>query len=120
MSTSNGIQDCSIVLFVITERVPEVKKYRNAFEAIRQRVIDHIAEAPRPQARQSISDLSTEFCQEGADMAFDSSFEQISQILASMSGDDWAAAWDDVDCGLDNSYGIMPGEDQFHGDFAPI
>lgn len=44
MTTSNSIHDCSIVLFVIAERVPSAKKCRNAFEVIRQRVIDQVSQ----------------------------------------------------------------------------
>lgn len=52
ITTSNGIHDCSIVLFVIAERVPAAKKYRNAFKVIRQRVIDRIP-AMGPAERRS-------------------------------------------------------------------
>lgn len=96
--TNNGVQDCSIVLFVIAERVPKAKKYRNAYETIRQRVVDHIAEAPRPRFRQTIPDLSAELplpsrgCN---DLALDDgSQKQLSQILADMSGAHWQTAWE--------------------------
>ncbi|RDW82656.1 hypothetical protein BP6252_03768 [Coleophoma cylindrospora] len=40
IQTSNDINACSIVLYVITERWPGAKKYRDAFEAIKQCVLD--------------------------------------------------------------------------------
>lgn len=94
MMTSNGIHDCSAVLFAIAERVASVKKYRNAFEAIRQGVIDRIAEAPRPRLRDSIVALEEELRPQSSDndcMLFDDgSYEEFSYIMADMTGEDWS------------------------------
>lgn len=43
MTTSNEIDECSTILFVIALRVQLAKKYRNAFKVIRQKVIDEIS-----------------------------------------------------------------------------
>lgn len=74
--------------------MPSIKKYRNAFETIRQRVIDHIAEAPDPEPRQMVPNLSADLTIEQPDLVRDdANFEQMSQILASISGEDWTEAW---------------------------
>lgn len=46
------------MLFVITERVKTAEKYRNAFEIVKQRVVDQIAKQRQP--RQAIGGLTTE------------------------------------------------------------
>jgi hypothetical protein len=99
MATSDGIHDCSIVLFVIAERVPSAKKYRNAFEAIRQRVIDQIsrAEPPQRRSREAVHGLTAGFAPEAdlfepSSMPFfadNGSFEEFSQIIMDMSGQDF-------------------------------
>ena len=102
-TTSNGIHDCSIVLFVIADRVPAAKRYRNAFELIRQRVIDRISTTPPAQRRPRetvpgrTADLAASASypfevatgQSGAGH-FDvdeGSLEQVSHILTDMAGE---------------------------------
>lgn len=93
ITTSNGIHDCSIVLFVVAERVPAAKKYRNAFEVIRQRVIDQVSDSSSRQPRQTMSGLVAELAPSiqswEANQPFGvdhDSFEQFSQIISEMSG----------------------------------
>lgn len=47
-STRNSIHDCSIVLYIITERWPGAKKYRDLFEAIKSPVLDAIDQYQNP------------------------------------------------------------------------
>jgi hypothetical protein len=42
MKTSNDMNACSIVLYIITERWPAAKKYRDVFESVKQAVLDSI------------------------------------------------------------------------------
>ena len=44
ISTANDINACSIVLYVITERWPAARRYRDIFETIKQSVLDAIEE----------------------------------------------------------------------------
>ncbi|KAF7555653.1 hypothetical protein G7Z17_g1983 [Cylindrodendrum hubeiense] len=96
MTTSNGIHDCSIILFVIAERVPSAKKYRNAFEVIRQRVIDQISNAPERRAREAVAGLTEELApsahliQTSVPYEVDNcSFEEFSKIITDMTGEDF-------------------------------
>jgi hypothetical protein len=41
--TSNDLNSCSIVLYIITERWPGAKKYRDAFEVLKQSILSKIA-----------------------------------------------------------------------------
>jgi hypothetical protein len=98
LATSNGIHDCSIVLFVIAERVHTAAKYRNAFEVMRQQVIDQIAAAPEERRpREVVSGLTAELAPAAqafeVNMPFevnDGNFEQFSQIVTHMAGEDFA------------------------------
>ncbi|RDW70997.1 hypothetical protein BP6252_07560 [Coleophoma cylindrospora] len=58
-TTSNDISACSIVLFVITERWRGARKYRNAFEVIKQNVIDLIAQGKHQGSRRPIVPFKT-------------------------------------------------------------
>jgi hypothetical protein len=42
MKTSNDMNACSIVLYIITERWPAAKKYRDVFENVKQTVLESI------------------------------------------------------------------------------
>ena len=107
--TSNGIHDCSILLFVIAERVPAAKKYRNAFETIRQRVVDQISLVPRNTTADATSSLAKDGTSsdrrqstaqpELPEIGFpfmrsnnNPSFEQFSRIMTEMTGEDFSTA----------------------------
>lgn len=58
-ASSNDINACSIVLFVITERWPAAKKYRDIFEAVKQSVIDPLAMGQSQKPRQAVDSLKS-------------------------------------------------------------
>lgn len=97
--TSTGINDCSIVLFVMAERVKMAKKYRNAFEVIRQRVIDSISNGDKANPRQAVGGLAAQLQSTVTSFEInqpfevdDDSYEQFSYILAEMTGEN---LWND-------------------------
>ena len=47
--TSNDLNACSIVLYIITERWPGARKYRDAFESTRQCLLDLITTSDQPR-----------------------------------------------------------------------
>lgn len=55
ITTSDDLNSCSIVLYVITERWPGARKYRDAFESIKQCVLDLISSSDQP--RRPLSNL---------------------------------------------------------------
>jgi hypothetical protein len=57
IKTSNDINACSIVLYIITERWPGAKKYRDVFENVKQTVLESI-EANGYEERKAIKDLT--------------------------------------------------------------
>lgn len=87
-TTSNDISACSIVLFVITERWPGAKKYRNTFEVVKQNVIDRIAEGKHLGPRQAIMQLKTGLQSTLQSMQGDEDQQdECSTILTDMAGE---------------------------------
>ncbi|KAH7027251.1 fungal-specific transcription factor domain-containing protein [Microdochium trichocladiopsis] len=94
LTTSNGIHDCSVVLFVIAERVPAARRYRNVFEVIRQQVMDLLSDTnnpPRPRMSLSAGQAG-ELAASTEAFAVDQTFEgnniglaQFSHIISDLS-----------------------------------
>ncbi len=53
LNAINPLTDCSIILFIITERLPAARKYRDIFEQIRKSVMDLVARG-KHQSRQAV------------------------------------------------------------------
>ncbi|RDW59795.1 hypothetical protein BP6252_12882 [Coleophoma cylindrospora] len=85
--TNNDIHACSIVLFVITERWPGAKKYRDIFEVVKLNVIDLIAEGQHQEPRRAIKKLKGTLGQsiQATEMGDDS--QVFSQIMMDMAGE---------------------------------
>jgi hypothetical protein len=87
-TTNNDINACSIVLFVITERWPGARKYRNTFEVVKQNVIDAIAEGRHQGPRQPVIKLKTGLQSTLHNMQGDEDQQnECSRILTDMSGE---------------------------------
>lgn len=56
ISACNDMNACSIVLYIITERWPGARKYRDIFETIKQHVVDSIEEG-KYEPRRAIKKL---------------------------------------------------------------
>ena len=96
LATSSGIHDCSIMLFVIAERVPSTKKYRNTFEVVRQKVIQQISRPVNRRPREAVPGLTTELAQPANSFELDKLFEMdnegfelFSQIITEMTGEEF-------------------------------
>jgi hypothetical protein len=84
-SVSNDINACSIVLFVITERWPAAKKYRDAFESIKQIVVDPLNSNDTQEARRLIPALPT------IDIPADEGRQEYANMVTHMTGQDLAS-----------------------------
>lgn len=84
-ATSNDINACSIVLFVITERWPAAKKYRDIFEAIKQNVIDPLADGRNQVPRQKISHLKSIIPSDIPSVEYEDR-QEFTHIMTDMSG----------------------------------
>ncbi|KAK2759365.1 hypothetical protein FQN54_002843 [Arachnomyces sp. PD_36] len=87
---NENIASCSIMLFVITERVKTAEKYRNAFEIVKHRVVDQLARKGG-EPRQTIGGLTTDLQStfkhlKDSDDGYQ--HEQFTQIVTRMAGED--------------------------------
>ena len=85
-AASNDINACSIVLFVITERWPGAKKYRDAFEAVKQKVIDPLANGENKEPRQAIEFLKSIIPSSLTSIELGEDRQEFSRIVTDMSG----------------------------------
>ncbi|EXJ90263.1 hypothetical protein A1O1_03362 [Capronia coronata CBS 617.96] len=135
LTASNGIHDCSIVLFVIAERVHSAKKYRNAFEVIRQRLIDqkissqtHASRRPREAVVGLTEELAPSVHTFDVNMPFEvdnGGYEQFSQIITDITGEDFFAGMNRFGAQVANPTGTpRPGPGlgtaPLHGMFNPV
>lgn len=100
IKTSSDMNACSIVLYIITERWPGAKKYRDTYEAIKQSLLESVEES-QYEPRRAIKSLypslippmarneegSTEVTQIVADMAgetvpFNSAYFTLSPVMS--------------------------------------
>ncbi|KAH7303853.1 fungal-specific transcription factor domain-containing protein [Stachybotrys elegans] len=107
ISTSNGLDSCSIVLYVIAERWVGARKFRDVFDVIKQSVMESIEQEDQP--RRSIIDLRRQvimaLCSAGSsegdcrgefsamvnDMAVDKA-----DTMTTESGDDSVLKWQNM------------------------
>ncbi|KAN0096599.1 Fungal specific transcription factor domain containing protein [Hyaloscypha variabilis] len=87
-ATSNDINACNIVLFVITERWPGAKKYRDAFEAIKQNVIDPLSEGKNNGPRHAVEFLKSIIPSTLPEVEMGEDRQEYSRIVTDMSGQD--------------------------------
>ena len=87
-ATSNDINACSIVLFVITERWPGARKYRDAFEAVKQNVIDPLAEGKNHGPRHAIEFSKSIIPSTLPSVEMGEDRQEYSRIVTDMAGQD--------------------------------
>jgi hypothetical protein len=98
----SALTDCSIMLYVMTERWPEARKYRDVFESIKRLVLNMIAEG-KHQPRKAVSMMNDEVLNtlQGVNfgnMVAENSRDDLEQMIGDMTGERmWG--WDDMDIG---------------------
>lgn len=109
-SSDSALSDCQLLLYVIAERYPTAKKYRDIFERLRNAVIEHI-HAGKHQPGQPVnfdSSIHQDFA--GLDWPFPSDF---AQIINSISGQNvnsgmFDAMYDSSMTAMSTESGLMP------------
>jgi hypothetical protein len=117
ITTSNDMNACSIVLYIITERWPGAKRYRDMYEAVKQSVLESIEES-KYEPRRAIKRLNT-----GLFTKIDDNEEgaaEVSRMVADMAGDPMRALLESP-CGTDglDSHKV-PGMEESEAMHAPV
>lgn len=104
-NATDALMDCTIMLYVMTERWPRARKYRTALEQVKQSVLDRIANGKPQQASSGgIVDAETRQASEGLDRDFvDIGLSTLPQMIDDIAGAP-ALMWidDDFDVELFN------------------
>jgi hypothetical protein len=104
-SNSNGfssfgaLSDCSVILYVMTERWPASRKYRDMFEAVKKAVLDAILEGkhiPRTAVTTMKGDMQNSIHSLQVNTATDTIPNDLEQMISDMTGEQMSF-WDDVD-----------------------
>ena len=81
-----ALSDCSIILYVMTERWPESRKYRDLFEAVKKSVLEAIEEG-KHIARTAVTSLKGDMQATLRDLPADTTMESVSEDLEQMISD---------------------------------
>ena len=81
-----ALSDCSIILYVMTERWPESRKYRDLFEAVKKSVLEAIEEG-KHIARTAVTSLKSDMQASLRDLPADTTMESVSDDLEQMISD---------------------------------
>lgn len=111
-SNTNGFKsigaltDCSIILYVMTEKWPGGKKYRDLFESVKTSVLDAIAEGkhiPRTAVTSMKVDMQISLQKLQVDTLIESVPDDLEQMISDMTGES-ISFWDesDMNMGLDD------------------
>lgn len=99
-----ALTDCSIMLYVMTERWPEGRKYRDLFEVVKKSLLEAIDEGhhiPRSAVASLKNGMQTPWQQLQIDTTVESVTDDLEQMIGDMTGeamsvwnDDSLAMWD--------------------------
>lgn len=83
ITNSNAMNACSIVLYIITERWPGAKRYRDMYEAVKGSVLESIEES-KYEPRRAIKRLNPDLL--SAMSKNEEGREEVTQMVADMAG----------------------------------
>lgn len=89
MKNFNALNDCTIMLYVMTERWTSSRKYRDVFEGIKVTVLSLIAEG-KHQPRRALTDMSADVRNslQNFDVGMaESNRDNMEQMIADMTGE---------------------------------
>lgn len=116
-----ALSDCSIILYVMTERWPASRKYRDIFEAVKKSVLDAISEGkhiPRTALTTMKDDMQNSIPRLQVNPATETIPDDLEQMISDMTGEQ-ISFWDDVDMtGLDDGSTLLPTVDEHSQGFV--
>jgi len=115
-SATNALTDCTIMLYVMTERWPTAQKYRNAFERVKTAVFEIIANGKNaPPSAVGVIDAETRTALDRIDSEFGDSVGMMgfSHMINDITGTSGGVVWEEDDFGLEDIHGFQEVQ---HGD----
>lgn len=110
-----ALSDCSIILYVMTERWPASRKYRDIFEAVKKSVLDAISEGkhiPRTAVTTMKDDMQNSIPRLQVNPATETIPDDLEQMISDMTGEQ-ISFWDDVDMtGIGEGPTLLPTVDE--------
>ncbi|EXJ82048.1 hypothetical protein A1O1_08117 [Capronia coronata CBS 617.96] len=104
----SALTDCSIILYVMAERWPPSRKYRDLFEAVKKSVIQAIEEGkhiPRTAVTSMKGDMQKPLQSLHDDTPMDSVTDDLQQMISDMTGET-ISFWDDTNIGMDDASAV--------------
>jgi hypothetical protein len=100
----SALSDCSIMLYIMTERWPNIRRYRDAFEAIKRTVLSLVTDdkhQPRKVITTSTTDVWSSLQSFDLDMIENINREDLEQMIGDMTGERMQfPLWNDVDMSM--------------------
>ncbi|RDW58435.1 hypothetical protein BP5796_12365 [Coleophoma crateriformis] len=100
----SALSDCSIILYIMTERWPNIKRYRDAFEAIKRKVLYLIAEdkhQPGKAIPQSAGDIWSSLQGFDVEMMENINSDAVEQMMSDMIGERMQISrWNDMNMSM--------------------
>lgn len=107
IKSMSALSDCSIMLYLMTERWPNIKRYRDAFEAIKRTVLYLIAEEkhePRKVIPAIIGDVWSSLQSLDYDMIGEINHSELEQMFDDVTRERMQfPAWDSMDINMYDS-----------------
>lgn len=100
----SALSDCSIILYIMTERWPNIKRYRDAFETIKRSVLYLIAEnkhQPRKVIPSFIGNTWSSLQNFDVEMIEHINCDDLEQMMSDMTGERMQfPRWNDVNTNM--------------------
>jgi hypothetical protein len=110
IKTMSALSDCSIMLYIMTERWSNIKRYRDAFEVIKRTVLDLMADGKHQPKPAVMGDVFSGLQDFDFDMIGDINRDDLEQMFGDLTNEGMQlTSWNDV--GMDMYDPLNPGND---------
>jgi len=93
----SALSDCSIMLYIMTERWPNIKRYRDAFETIKRTVLELMADGKHRTKLSGMGDVFSSLQDFDFDMIGDINRDDLEQMFGDFTNERMQlTSWNDV------------------------
>ncbi|KAE9370898.1 hypothetical protein N431DRAFT_510353 [Stipitochalara longipes BDJ] len=87
IKTMSALSDCSIMLYIMTERWPNIKRYRDAFETIKRTVLELMADGKHQSKPTTMEDVFSSVQDFDLDMIGDINRDDLEQMFGDFTNE---------------------------------